>query len=222
LFFGFLSCRMPYVLCWVAHSIFGPRRRLENDAFPSWHFARSNEVINLESIPCKKGKSGYRYERPLLSYFHSPKLDPESSVVPTYLCCVARTISLVAESDFEREKKINLRLVGSKERPDGQVEITSRSVGLMQSSLGSLSITYDHTWETQYDRRTWTLLPVYVSGHLTTQENLYCSGLLLEQVANGDCVRKGAFSCGGGSTACDVDVLLEALGKARPRFVMIA
>lgn len=213
---------MPYLLCWAARGIMSPRRDLENFAFPSWHFARSNEEIGYGDDACKKAKSGYRYERPLLSYFHSPELDPESSVVPTYLCCVARIVSLVAESEFEPSQRISLRLVGFTVDSDRQVRIASQNDGTYDSS-GNLNITFDHVWESGgYDKRMWTLMPVYVAGHPMPGTAQECSGLVLERTANGDFVRKGAFNSYGDSTVCTMGVLLEALSKTRPEFVMIA
>ena len=217
---------MPYLLCWAACGIMSPRRELENVAFPSWHFARSNEEIGYGDDTCKKGKSGYRYERPLLSYFHSPELDPESSVAPKYLCCVAKIVSLVADSEFEPSQRISLRLVGFTVDFDRQVRIASQNDGGTYDSSGNLNITFDHVWESGgYCRRTWTLMPVYISGHPmpgTAQEKRLCFGLVLERTANGDFVRKGAFNIYGDSTVCAMGVLLEALSKTRPEFVMIA
>lgn len=224
LFFGFLSCRMPYQLCWAPGGNVTPRRELENDSFPSWHFARSNEEITFSGIPYQESYRGSRYERPLLCYFHHPELDPEAAVVPKYLCCVAKTVSLVAASCFEQSQRTSLRLVESTKGSDGQVRIASQNKKI--DSFGSLlNIVLDHAWESRHDRRTWTLMPVYVSGHPmpgTTPESRLCSGLVLLRTANGDFVRKGVFRCSGSSPVSNIGVLLEAFGKARPEFVMIA
>lgn len=228
LYFGFLSCRMPYSLCWVV-DYYGLRRPgIENESFPSWHFARSNDRLHQHDDPYGASKVTRRYERPLLCYFHSPDLDPTSSVVPRYLCCVAKIIILVADSsDFLQSQQIRLNLAEITENADGNVRIVSRNKE--RSTLTSFHVNFDHAWNSQYDRRMLTLMPVYTSGHPMpgdAKDRRACSGLVLQQITDGGFVRKGTFTCYKHFSVdpydFSLDLLLKALSKARPKLVMIA
>jgi hypothetical protein len=220
LFFGFLSCRMPYTLCWRPGGFMSTQRNLENDTFPSWHFARSNEEITHQDDACEESSSGYRYERPLLCYFPSPDLDPTLSVVPKFLCCITRIVSVVAESAFDRSQRIGLRLDSFTQDSNGQVGISSQNT--VFDSFKGIKLVFDHAYQkSEYDKRTWTLLPVSIYGR-PGSESRHCSGLVLQRTADGDFLRKGTFVCYGDSSSSDLCVLLGALNVAAPRFVMIA
>jgi hypothetical protein len=226
LFFGFLSCRMPYALCWRprGYTSMSPPGDLENDTFPSWYFARSNEEITNGDDICEKSSSGYRYERPLLCHFPSPDLDPTLSVVPKYLCCITRIVSVVAESGLDQSQRIGMRLDSFTQDSDGHVSISSRNA--INDSLEGFNLVFDHAYlKPDYDKRTWTVLPISIYSR-TTSEIRGCSGLILQQTADGDFVRKGTFRCYSHSCSLtppsDLQVLLDALKMAAPRFVMIA
>ena len=90
LFFGFIACTLPRSLCWYVKDE-DRRHKLpeqaENEFFPSWHFARSNEELSLPKFDSRKIK-------PLMVLFHNSKVDPTLPAAPEFLGCVSRTISL--------------------------------------------------------------------------------------------------------------------------------
>jgi hypothetical protein len=225
-FFGFLSCRMPYALSRPSESCMSrsPPKYLENDTFPSWHFARSNEEITHRDDACGESSSGYRYERPLLCCFPSPDVDPKLSVVPKYLCCIARIVSLVAESAFYQSQRIGMRLGSFTQDSDGYIRISSRNA-VFDSGTG-FNLVFDHAYpKPGYDKRMWTVLPISIYGQPKSKSRR-CSGLVLQQTADGDSVRKGTFVYYSNSWSLtppsDLRVLLEALKTAAPRIIMIA
>jgi hypothetical protein len=241
LFFGFLSCRMPYSLCWISGDPLNMESGPENCAFPSWHFARSNKALSILNNVCGGDKSYAGFEMPLLCYFHSPDLDPSLSMVPKYLCCIARTVSLVTEVVHGRSLPLTL----TRRLDDIAEDSVRKIVGLPRSdasepfqgfgvtsetseSLQGFDITFDHDHQkSEYDERacmTLTLMPVFTTGRPMADDR-YCEGLVLQQTANGDHVRKGVFTCYsayGLSPISNLGVLLEALEAATPRFIMIA
>jgi hypothetical protein len=222
LFFGFLSCRMPYSLCWTSGGPVGAQISLENCAFPSWHFARLNSEVFLHDSACEGDESRDRFERPLLYYFHSPDLDPTLSVVPKYLCCISRTVLLVAEKEFEQSPglAISFHLDSFTKDSDGRVKVFSPTESYDLHSR--VSMIFDRAVPGYNSgKRTWTLLPVGISVHRTSPYHPY-SGLVLQQTSHRDFVRQGAFFSYETPGDPDPGVLLKAVEAATPRIIMIA
>jgi hypothetical protein len=225
LFFGFLTCRMPYSLCWASEGSMTTPNSLKNYAFPSWHFARSNDGVFLRHSSYDENEIGRRFERPLSCYFNSTNLDPALSVVPKYLCCIARIVLLVAESELEQsppalELSLGLRLDNFVKYSDEIVKIFSSNG--RYDSYSRFNIIFDGgNRGSNSDKRAWTLLPVCISGRPKSRRRP-CSGLVLRQTSCGDFVRQGIFIHDGTSRPSHPYVLLEALEAATPRFFMIA
>jgi hypothetical protein len=222
LFFGLLSCRMPYSLCWTSGGPVNTQISLENCAFPSWHFARLNSEVFLHDSACEGDESRNCFERPLLYYFHSPDLDPTLAVVPRYLFCISRIVLLVAEKEFEQSPglAISFYLDNFTKDSDGKVKVFSRTESYDHYS--SFTMIFDRaTPGYNSGKRTWTLLPVIISVHRTSQYHSY-SGLVLQQTSHGDFVRQGIFFSYEAPGSPDPGMLLKAAEAATPRFIMIA
>jgi hypothetical protein len=235
LFFGFLACTLPQSLCWYVED--GARRhklpdQAENDSFPSWHFARSNEGISLPRFDGRKIK-------PLMTLFHNSKVDPLLPAAPEFLGCVARTISLAIKLETVTtsvpRRKHCLYLQETMQSSDEELSLVHAVP--THSDYNTVRLTLDQPYlESDLKNSPWVLLPVYLEGPLRTlhrqqkfmgngpvsdKHRLTCHGLFLLRSANGDLLRKGVFACTGDEWNPNLYRLFDAMKRARPNFVII-
>jgi len=246
--FGFLSCTLPHALCWSnrPEPLVG-RVGTVNRAFSSWHFARSNEEFLFSEQHILQHLDRRDTHTTLLRIIPIPDLNPTLPSLPKHLCCVASTLALTItpSPDCPSESRILSRL-----QLTHLTTSPAKNRSTLSSTLepyGDFKITLDvPTQESSLSGHPWTLLPVYITAPVQTRadrarslrifhqkftvtmEDFYfakcmcCVGLFLQQNGDGTFVRKGMFNCywirlGGG-----LEVLLEALGRAKPRLVMIS
>lgn len=223
---------------------------MENCAFPSWHFARLNKEFLFSEqhiLQYHACRDTLPQSMALLRIIPDPDIDSTLPVLPKYLHCLARTVSLVIKPEPSRpptaEIVLRLHLAQFATHP-----ITNHSKLSSTFGTGALKITLDHaSHESHLSRQPSTLLPVYITAPAQNRRNgrrslrvlhqgreagaedlmlarrMCCVGLFLQQISDGTFVRKGIFiCCGFGQPGSDLALLLEALRSAKPRLVMIS
>jgi hypothetical protein len=249
--YGFLSSTLPHTLCWSRP----PEGRnpeghtVDNESFPSWHFARLNEEFQFSeqhTLQYRTSRDIFPESIPLLRILTDPDLDHSLHALPKYLYCLAKTVSLVIKPETSRpsiERVLpRLNLTQFSTNPSTNHSTVSSTFG-----TGALKVTLDHSCqESHLSRRLWTLLPVYITApaqncrdgrralrvlHKSRDagtadfmfaRRMCCVGLFLQQTGDGSFLRKGMFTCYWRRPESDLALLLEALRNAKPRLVMIS
>ena len=239
LFFGFLKSTMPQSMCWQHIGGRWALEQTENQSYPSWHFARLNTQVY---VPCPMPDRA-QFDAPLLALFHNSNVNPALPAVPEFLGCVARTVRLKVklEQDTQYLSPIhNLNFNGSTlHSGDQQTLICSIPTKTLweEEDRSTLLLTLDQPClESVLGNTMWVLMPVSVEGSLSALRKkprsmiegrqpdrnlLRCRGLFLQRKTNGSLVRKGAFICGNADGGTNLCLLLEALERARPRFIVL-
>lgn len=249
--YGFPSSTLPHALCWSrpSESRNPEGHTMENTSFPSWHFARLNEEFlfsEQHTLQYRASHNTLPESMPLLRIIPNPDLDHTLPVLPNYLLCLARTVSLTINPEPSRASiprvLPRLHLTQFTTNPSTNHSTISSTFG-----PGAVKVTLDHSCqESDLSRQPWTLLPVYITAPAQNRREasrslrvLYrgreangedfmlarrmcCVGLFLRQTDDGTFVRKGMFTCYWRHPGSDLALLLEALRSAKPRLVMIS
>ncbi|GAB7329013.1 hypothetical protein MBLNU13_g00864t2 [Cladosporium sp. NU13] len=249
--YGFLSCTLPHALCWSRppESRNPEGHTVDNHSFPSWHFARVNEEFlfsEQHTLQYRASHDTFPESMALLGIIPDPDLDHILPVLPKYLYCLAKSVSLIIKpkpSRLSKERVLpRLDLTHFTTNPTTNHSTISSTFG-----TGALKITLDHACqESHLSRQPWTLLPVYITtlarnsrdGRRSLRvlhkgrdagaedfmfaKRLCCVGLFLQQTGDGTFVRKGMFTCYWRRPGSDLALLLAALKSAKPRLVMIS
>jgi hypothetical protein len=234
LWHGFLSSGLPYSLRWYAscrnHCNFDEAP--EDNAFASWQIVRSNHQWSfVEHHPG---------EDPLLRIVDGPANSSR-------LCCIGRIVPLQLQLEAShvpcQRPPHMLTIFGFAAESDGR-----RVTGFYRATMGCSNYSdpfnahLDHTVDLADGKLSWLLLPVCwethqwrwrpegipyeealstAMPHLTTGLTRF-SALILQPNANGDLVRVGLLHNEEYLSNANFLVLLKAVQKAKPRFLMIS
>lgn len=249
--YGFLSCTLPHALCWSRppESRNPEGHTVENASFPSWHFARLNEEFlfsEQHTLQYRASRDTFPESMALLRIIPNPDLNSTLHILPKYLYCLARTVSLTIKPEPSRPSKERvlprLNLTEFTTNPTTNHSTISSTFG-----TGAIKVTLDHACqESHLSSQAWTLLPVYITtlarncrdGRRSLRilhqgrdagaedfnfaKRLCCVGLFLRQTGDGVFVRKGIFNCYWRRPGSDLALLLGVLRTAKPRLVMVS
>jgi hypothetical protein len=234
LWHGFLSSGLPYSLCWYASC----KNRCdfhdvpEDNALASWQFVRSNHQWSFVKH--------YPGEKPLLCIV-------DGLADSSLMCCIGSIVPLQLEleaghASWQRPPHM-LTIFGLAAESDGRRVVGSYRARMGCSDVGStFNAHLDHTIDPADGKLSWLLLPVcwetnrwrWRPGGMTYEEALMTdyphlntgltrfSALILQPNADGDLVRVGFLHNREYLTNANLLVLLEAIQKAKPRFLMIS
>jgi hypothetical protein len=229
---GFLSSTLPSSLCWYAacepKMLREPCDALVNDKFPSWHFARSNHSLS---------SAHHSRALPLLRILYDwADLDR--------LYCIARVVPLQVELGVSCGRTHNtvhvLQLYGLTAQADGMRLSSSYCADEYcrhDDRVLPFAVHLDQPVYGPDSKLSWLFLPVCLHPRVEqppnwtpeVEKDWVCNirritgvaGLLLQSRPNGETIRVGFVSVDHHREA-ELAVLLHAVRKAKPRFLMIS
>lgn len=140
---------------------------MDNNSFPSWHFARLNEEFLFSEQHTLQYRASHNTDlrsMALLRIIPDPSLDMTLPTLPKYLYCLAKTVSLVIKPEPSRplveSVLLRLHLAQLTTNPS-----TISSTISSNFTTGAVKVTLDHAYhEAHPSRHPWTLLPVYITA----------------------------------------------------------